>query len=117
MFGVLNINCTTLDGYQGKTLSFLIKNFYAQVLIQEEESSTVKIVPNPNHDANEFTSLHDLFAKTSIDGYYGGVRLIRATCKTFYELCNAADLSHRLTRRGFTITYETNIPRQVDVHT
>lgn len=41
------------------------------------------------------------------DGYYGGIRLIYATCKKFFEYFNKSF------RKNFTVSYDTNIPRQV----
>jgi glucuronokinase len=44
-------------------------------------------------------------------GYYGGIRLIKATIKRFIEYCQAQHLE--LHDRNFSIRYETNIPQQV----
>jgi len=46
------------------------------------------------------------------EGYYGGVRLLMAICKVFYKHC--ADNSIVLKDGNFTLSYDTNIPRQVD---
>lgn len=47
------------------------------------------------------------------EGYYGGVRLLMAICKIFNNYCrdNKIDLHDR----NFTLSYDTNIPRQVIV--
>jgi len=44
------------------------------------------------------------------EGYYGGVRLLMAVCKVFYAYCrdNAIELSDE----NFTLSYDTDIPRQ-----
>ena len=44
-------------------------------------------------------------------GYYGGVRLILAACKRFYEYCRHHHIP--LGEKNWTIAYETTIPRQV----
>ncbi|KAF6166477.1 hypothetical protein GIB67_038214 [Kingdonia uniflora] len=44
------------------------------------------------------------------EGYYGGVRLIMAICKVFYKYCN--DKKIELNAGNFSLSYETNIPRQ-----
>ncbi|XP_028101202.1 glucuronokinase 1-like isoform X2 [Camellia sinensis] len=45
------------------------------------------------------------------EGYYGGVRLLMAVCKVFHNYCkdNLIDLEGG----NFTLSYDTNIPRQV----
>ena len=45
-------------------------------------------------------------------GYYGGIRLLQATCKAFGDRCSRVGLIiHR--QRGFRMSYDTNIPRMV----
>ncbi|CAM0149311.1 unnamed protein product [Urochloa decumbens] len=44
------------------------------------------------------------------EGYYGGVRLLMAICKVFYNHCIQNNIS--LKAGNFTLSYETNIPRQ-----
>lgn len=45
------------------------------------------------------------------EGYYGGMRLLMAICKVFYNYCS--DNKIELKGGNFTLSYETNIPRQV----
>ena len=47
----------------------------------------MSIVRHPEHDPLEFTSLMDYHRHTSLNGYYGGLRLLQAACKKFAELC------------------------------
>lgn len=47
------------------------------------------------------------------EGYYGGVRLLMAICKVFYKYCTESDIE--LKKGNFTLSYDTNIPRQVKV--
>jgi glucuronokinase len=97
------------DGFFGKTISSCIRNFYAQVVLIE--SQRIKIVPHSIHDATEFSSLADLEETSIRDGYYGGIRLLYATCKRFNEYCRENGIL--LDSRNFSIIYDTNIPRQV----
>jgi glucuronokinase len=46
-----------------------------------------------------------------LHGYYGGIRLIKATVKRFVEYCDARSIG--LHERNFSVRYQTNIPRQV----
>lgn len=45
------------------------------------------------------------------EGYYGGVRLLMAICNIFNNYCK--DNQIELHDRNFTLSYDTNIPRQV----
>lgn len=45
------------------------------------------------------------------DGYYGGQRLLFATCKKFTEYCRAHGV--QLDAKNFSLHYDTDIPRQV----
>jgi glucuronokinase len=44
-------------------------------------------------------------------GYYGGVRLLLAICKIFHNHCKHNSIA--LDEKNFTLSYDTNIPRQV----
>jgi glucuronokinase len=97
------------DIFYGKTISCAIRNFWAEVTLWE--SPTLQIVPHKEHDPLEFSNFGRLYEIATRDGYYGGIRLLYATCKKFYEYC----LNHNieLADSSFTIAYNTNIPRQV----
>jgi glucuronokinase len=97
------------DGFYGKTISSCITNFYAEVKFTE--SQRLKIEPHRTFDPTEFPSLKDLELTSNRDGYYGGIRLIYATCKRFSEYCRGHDIV--LDGKNYTISYDTNIPRQV----
>ena len=45
------------------------------------------------------------------EGYYGGVWLLMAICKVFYNHCIQNNIS--LKAEKITLSYDTNIPRQV----
>ena len=96
------------DGYNGKTISIIVRNFWAEVVLYEWES--VDIVQSRD-DRARFRSIHDLAQDVRLHGYYGGIRLIKATIKRFVDYCRERDL--KLHDQNFSVRYETNIPRQV----
>ncbi|XP_040042699.2 glucuronokinase with putative uridyl pyrophosphorylase isoform X2 [Gasterosteus aculeatus] len=97
------------DGFHGKTIAMSICNFWAEVTLVE--SQTLVLVPHPLNDPTEFGSLQDLFCISRKEGYLGGLRLLQATCKKFYQFCSNQGIA--LTKQNFTLKYDTNIPRQV----
>jgi glucuronokinase len=96
------------DGYQGKTISFSVRNYWAEVVLYEWD--TVEIVLAAD-DRAKFDSIHELARDVRLHGYYGGIRLIKATIKRFVEHCQARGVA--LHDRKFSVRYETTIPRQV----
>lgn len=97
------------DGFYGKTIALLIRNFAAEVEVWESPELCIK--PHPEHDPTVFDSLEDLRATAAAQGYYGALRLMLATCKKFAEVCRVQGVA--LPEKQFTIRYDTNIPRQV----
>lgn len=97
------------DGYFGKTISVAIEDFGADVTLWE--SPSLEIIPHPVHDPTRFSSLVALEETAVQAGYYGGLRLLFATCKKFAEYCRTHGIP--LDNRNFTLSYETDIPRQV----
>lgn len=96
------------DGYFGKTISFTLKNFWAEVVLYEWED--VEIVLS-QEDRSRFRSVKELAQDVRSHGYYGGVRLVKATIKRFVEFCERNKLT--LHDRNFSVRYQSNIPRQV----
>nr|KYP44013.1 hypothetical protein KK1_034535 [Cajanus cajan] len=96
------------DVYYGKTISFSLGNFCATVKLAP--SDVLIIQPHPLHDLVHFASLSQLVHRLSSEGYYGGVRLLMAICKVFYAHCR--DNAIQLRPSNFTLSYDTNIPRQ-----
>ncbi|KAK4483180.1 hypothetical protein RD792_010360, partial [Penstemon davidsonii] len=96
------------DVYYGRTISFSLGNFWASVKL--EPSKDLIIVPHPTNDLVHFDSLPHLVNRLQSDGYYGGVRLLMAICKIFHVYCKDNDIS--LHEGNFTLSYDTNIPRQ-----
>lgn len=97
------------DGYYGRTISCVIQNFRSTVTLWE--SPTLQILPNKVLDPMEFSSLRDLHETTKRDGYYGGLRLLYATCKKVSDYCEKHDIT--LDSKNFTLSYSTDVPRQV----
>ncbi|XP_047330949.1 glucuronokinase 1-like [Impatiens glandulifera] len=96
------------DVYYGRTISFTIDNFSASVRLVPSEHLIV--TPHPIHDFVQFKSLSNLVDRLNTEGYYGGVRLLMAICKVFHNHCNENKID--LHQRNFTLSYDTNIPRQ-----
>ncbi|MCC5829929.1 MAG: hypothetical protein JJU36_10830 [Phycisphaeraceae bacterium] len=96
------------DGYFGKTISLIVRNYWAEVTCYE--SPRLSIVPR-RRDMLEFPSLKALVDDVELNGYYGGIRLIKAAIKRFYSYCR--ENGQKLDDRNFTIEYETTIPVRV----
>jgi len=96
------------DGFFGKTISFIIRNFAAEVKLYE--TPELEILPNTrNHSC--FNSIAALSQDVRQHGYYGGLRLLKATVKRFHAHCqeNNIELHSRneLPPRGWTGGGET----------
>lgn len=96
------------DGYNGKTLSAIVRNFWAEVVLYEWDTLEIVLAQN---DRARFRSVQELTQDVELHGYYGGIRLIKATIKRFVEYCQQRNIP--LHERNFSIRYETHIPRQV----
>jgi len=96
------------DGFYGKTISFIIRNFTVEVTLYE--SPELEILDS-DEDRSRFRSLDGLVRQVDLYGYYGGVRLIKAAIKKFAEF--AAGHNVALPHRNFTIRYRSTIPRLV----
>ena len=96
------------DGYHGKTLSMIVRNHWAEVTLYEWDR--LEIVASRN-DQSIFRNLAELTDDVRLHGYYGGVRLIKASIKGFYDYCTRHGF--KLKSDNFSIRYESNIPRQV----
>ena len=96
------------DGYFGKTISFIIRNFRATVRLWE--SPHFEILPT-HGDLARFESISEFLRDQKLHGYYGGLRLIKAAIKRFHDHFRQNDIE--LSSRNFTISYESDIPRLV----
>jgi galactokinase/mevalonate kinase-like predicted kinase len=95
------------DGYGGRTISFAFTNFSAEVVVYEWPR--LEILPGPS-DQVSFAGLGDLVSDVEANGYYGGLRLVKAGIKRFADWCGERSIEPRGT---FSIRYESTIPRGV----
>jgi glucuronokinase len=96
------------DGYYGKTISCIIRNF--SVTVQLWESPYFEIITG-HGDEGRFESVGSFLRDVTLHGYYGGMRLIKASIKRFSDYCSKRAID--LEQRNFTIRFQTDIPRLV----
>lgn len=96
------------DGYFGKTISIILRNFHAQATLTP--SPKLAILPQ-RPDRLEYANLSELTSDIQTYGYYGGVRLIKAALKRFFDYCQKQQIP--LPAQNFTLDYQTNIPVRV----
>jgi glucuronokinase len=93
------------DGYFGKTIALIARNFRARVLLYPSARLEIKA---SKADMPVFESLDDLYATTRWRGYYGGIRIIQALLVRFMDYCKEQGIE--IENRNFTIEYESTIP-------
>ena len=96
------------DGYHGKTISLSVRDFWAEVVLYEWHDLEIVL---SQEDRSRFRSIQELNRDVTLHGYYGGVRLVKATIKKFVEYCVRS--RYPLHDQNFAIRYTSNIPRQV----
>ena len=96
------------DGYFGKTLSFTFAQFGVELAMTE--SSRIRFQQGEVDDAT-FASMDEMSRNLRLYGYYGGIRLLKATAKRFFDYSQERGIE--LPRRNFTVEYKINIPRLV----
>jgi len=96
------------DGYNGKTISFIVRNFSATVTLWE--SPELEIQP-ARRDEMLFDNIEALVADTKVFGYYGGLRLLKASIKRFHDHCRESGIN--LHPYNFTMRYQSDIPAHV----
>ena len=96
------------DGYFGKTISFTFRNFCVDLKLTE--SARLRFVPGEVDDAT-FESPEKLVRDLRLYGYYGGIRILKAMAKLFFEYCLERGIE--IPKRNFTAEYKINIPRLV----
>lgn len=94
------------DGYGGKTLSAICKNFCAEVTLVKSDQLVIAA------DQYQFSSVGDLQQYISADGYYGASRLFKATINVFASYVATCQPTKNL-NDCFSLSYQTNIPRMV----
>ena len=95
------------DGYFGKTIALIVRNFSARVTLYESPRIEIR---GGHRDRLEFASYREFLDDVRQNGYYGGVRLIKATIKRFSDWCLKVGFP---LERSFTIEYETDVPVRV----
>lgn len=96
------------DGYFGKTISFAFSNFRAEVVLYE--TPELEILPSEK-DRSCFASIQGLVNDVQLHGYYGGIRLLKATTKRFFDYCQENQID--LHAKNFSIRYNSDIPHGV----
>lgn len=96
------------DGYNGKTIAFTFTNFHAEVMLYQ--TPELEILPS-KRDHSVFSSIQDLVNDVNLFGYYGGIRLLKAAVKKFYNYCS--DNSIQIDDRNFTLRYCSSIPNRL----
>jgi glucuronokinase len=96
------------DGYHGKTISLIVRNFHAEVVLYEWDEVELLL---GEESQSRFRSIHDLVRDVKLHGYYGGIRLVKAAVKKFAEYCYRQNIP--LHDRNFSVRFESTIPRQV----
>src|SRR4051794_11961386 len=96
------------DGYHGKTISLIVRNFHAEVVLYEWDDVELLL---GEESQSRFRSIHDLVRDVKLHGYYGGIRLVKAAVKKFAEYCYRQNIP--LHDRNFSVRFESTIPRQV----
>jgi len=96
------------DGYNGKTISFIIRNFSATVTLWESPELEIQ---SARRDEMLFENIEALVADTKVFGYYGGLRLLKASIKRFHDYCRESGVS--IHPYNFTMRYRSDIPPHV----
>lgn len=96
------------DGYYGKTISIIVRNFGAHISLYESPELQIE---QQAEDRNIYRNIYQLVESVDLTGYYGGDRLVKAAIKKFCEYCDKQSI--KLHGQNFTIRYRSSIPRQV----
>ncbi len=96
------------DGYFGKTISIVVRNFGAHISLYESPELNIE---QQAEDRNIFRNIYQLVESVDLTGYYGGDRLVKAAIKKFCEYCDSQSI--KINGKNFTVRYRSSIPRQV----
>jgi glucuronokinase len=96
------------DGYYGKTISIVVRNFGAHISLYETPELHIEPM---DQDLNIYKNIHDLVESVNLTGYYGASRLVKASIKKFAEYCVQNNI--KLNGKNFTVRFHSSIPRQV----
>lgn len=96
------------DGYHGKTIAFVFRNYQAEILLYE--TPELKLEPTIR-DTTTFSNLAALAKDVKSFGYYGGIRLMKASVKKFYDYCLEKGVLPA--EKNFTMRYSSTIPNRL----
>lgn len=96
------------DGYYGKTIAFVFDNFCAEVELWESEK--LEIRPS-KRDLSIYENLADFRSQIEEKGYYGGIRLMKATIRKFIQYCQSENI--QIPTKNFSLTYRSDIPNRL----
>jgi glucuronokinase len=99
------------DGFNGRTLSSTISNFYASVTLIPSSAPDIKIRTNHLLDPLSFKNLDALSSTVGLDGYSGASCLFLAASRVLLLYMKQNKLV--CPEKGYEILYDTSIPRQV----
>ncbi|MDF1568522.1 MAG: hypothetical protein RQ801_00160 [Spirochaetaceae bacterium] len=93
------------DGYFGKTIAFTFSDFQTDITLYP--SDHIRILPM-KRDRTVFDDIEDFRDDVTRYGYYGGIRIIKASIARFLAYCRKKDLS--IDGGNFTLRCHTSIP-------
>ncbi len=96
------------DGYFGKCLAVSVRNYAARATCCD--SPVVRIVSDGGEEP-ELESVAALVDDVRRRGYYGGVRLLKASVVSLWDYCRQRELPFH--DRPFSLGYDTDIPIRV----
>jgi glucuronokinase len=96
------------DGYFGKTISFIIRDFSATVTLTESDKFVIK--PHTS-DTCEFDNVHAMMRDVKLMGYYGAMRVLKAAVVKFHQYFEKG--GRPLQGKNFTLEFSSTIPRLV----
>lgn len=101
------------DGYFGKTISIILRNFAAHVSLHQSPQLRIESqeIEHKEQDPDIYRGIDHLTEVVSGEGYLGGARLVKAAIKKFHDYCSENGIV--LQSRNFTTHYHSSIPRQV----
>ncbi len=96
------------DGYFGKTISTIVKNFSARVSLHE--SPVLEVILGAR-ERYQYKGIEHLVEDVRLHGLCGGSCLTKAAIKVFAEHCQEQGI--QLPAENFSLRCESDIPRQV----
>ena len=96
------------DGYHGKTIAFVFRNYSADITLYE--TPELELLP-ARRDGSVFKNMDALSEDVRLYGYYGGIRLLKATINRFNRYCRENGITPD--DRNFTMRYGSTIPNRL----